>query len=797
MTFSKIAQLVKERINCLDYAKDQGIDLKSSGDTYRAISPFEGGNNKTCFTIYKDNPDYFEDWKADLRGDVIDFAANLNYNGDKVAALQELKEKTGITATKLNTSDLENFNIELNKRTDKVNYWHSELMKNQYFLNYIHSRNITDQTIKALKIGISDKRKRIMIPYFKQGKIVYYVGRLFPNYTISEDNPKYQKAKIDGYNQHICWGIDTLNRKTPLIIAEGAFDAISFYQEGYAVLSPMGGSFNKDQLKTVIGAARSPLHDETILIFDTDTAGQTFTRKLAKTLFENGIKFKTATVPNFKDVSEYYTANKELTGILETAVDGLFYLASTFQDDKEGFRKFILSAARHLQNPDIVELFAELRKNNIFHKDWLKELERQCKATPAETVIVNEILNKHHLLYTETGGFYMFNGLVWNKKDDSAIKRIISKHLGKFATGAKVSSILNLLSADCYEPIEFNKKRLMTFQNGTLELDTKKFRKPRYDDYINILLPYEYDPAATAPTWERFIKDVTAGNEEKMLLLQEIAGYCLFPENSLQKCVNLIGDGGNGKSVFVGELRELFGNDNVSTVQVSDLDNQFSRIHLKDSLINICTEEKPNVKNADGVFKNLTAGDPIDGCFKRKDILSFVPHAKLIVASNDYVVFNDTSDAIIRRMLFVEFTEKFVTDREPKNKREHKGDIYLPDKLKKELSGVFNWLMAGYDRLRKIKRFTETEESINIKKNYHEIINPMILFIKSLELGSRTKIITSLFYEEYKIWASNNGFSQMNSNTFAKRFNATFNKVYPNWHKKHFKDGNGWEIDEL
>lgn len=795
-TFKELADLVKERINCFEYAQDEGIDLKPNGNTYRSTSPIMGGSNDTCFMIYKDNLDFFIDWNADKQGDVIELAAQLNHNGDRGAALKELIKKTGINwIGDHNTSDINNYTNGLN---EKILYWHDTLLNNGECLEYLHSRNITDKTITNLKLGYSENRHRIMIPYYHNGRPVYYAGRIFPssNYTPTEKDSKYQKAKIDGYNQHICWGTPTLNRETPLIIAEGAFDAISFEQEGYAVLSPLGGHFNKDQLKTVFAAARSPKHKETIVIFDTDTAGMGFTRKLATELFKAKIPFKTATVPDAKDVSEYYEKHKELQGILETATDGLVFLCSTFKDDKDGLSSFILKAARYISAPDMAELFSELRHLRLFNSDWLKELEKQCRKSPAETLIVKEITKKGHLLFTEDSGFYEYDGVIWKKQDDTAIKKVISKAMGRFATGGKINSVFNLLAADCHTTQEFNKKRLMTFKNGTLELDTGTFRKPRYNDYISILLPYDYDPAATAPTWEKFINEVTAGEKDKAMLLQEIAGYCLFPKNSMQKCANLIGDGGNGKSVYVDTLRELFGTENVSAVSISDLDNQFSRIYLKDSLINLCTEVDPKITHNDGIFKNLTAGDPIDGCYKRKNSVFFTPRAKLIVASNNFIVFPDHTDAIIRRMLFIKFTEKFLTDRDPQFKHEHKADIFLTDKLKKELSGIFNWVLEGYRRLMQNKRFTHTAESDAIRQSYLETINPLFLFINSNdELFSRDTFYTPDLYDNYKYWAMDNGFGLMNSRTFSRKFNAAFEKTYPNWHKDHGRKGTQWIKD--
>ena len=88
----------------------------------------------------------------------------------------------------------------------------------------------------------------MVIPYWKNGAIVYFVSRSRPDCKYPES--KYRKMKIDEYNDHCPWGLDTLNRQSDvLIIAEGAFDAMSAYQQGYPVLSAITGHFSSKQLQ--------------------------------------------------------------------------------------------------------------------------------------------------------------------------------------------------------------------------------------------------------------------------------------------------------------------------------------------------------------------------------------------------------------------------------------------------------------------------------------------------------------------------------------------------------------------
>ena len=83
-----------------------------------------------------------------------------------------------------------------------------------------------------------------------------------------------------------------------LVITEGVFDALSFEQEGYKVLSPMGGYFNKEALKQVINICQNSTR--VFLCFDSDDSGSRFQREMSKLMFKNCVNFCCGTLPEGK-----------------------------------------------------------------------------------------------------------------------------------------------------------------------------------------------------------------------------------------------------------------------------------------------------------------------------------------------------------------------------------------------------------------------------------------------------------------------------------------------------------------
>ena len=136
-----------------------------------------------------------------------------------------------------------------------------------------------------------------------------------------------------------------------------------------------------------------------------------------------------------------------------------------------------------------------------------------------------------NIIYVDQVGFYEWNGKIWSKISDSHVRNYADKLYGKrFATAQRVASVCNLLKSRSITQVIFDRNPVLTFQNGTLEIETGKFRDFSEADYCSICMDYDYDASARCPTWEHFIEDVTDEEPRRAEILQFIAGYVLFPD---------------------------------------------------------------------------------------------------------------------------------------------------------------------------------------------------------------------------------------------------------------------------
>lgn len=749
-----IFQTIKQRISCVDYAQRYGLNVRKAGDRTTSI---EGGNNATALVIYDD---WFYDHKISRGGDVIDFCAMLKHGGDRKSAIRELAEITGVEL-KSPSADWIKYTQNLNNKVQKC---HENIPL--HILDYLHNRAISDATISRLKIGYDKKAKRIVIPYWKNGYICYTISRA----TELNQQTKYKKAALDGNNENVPWGLHTLDRSSDmLVICEGAFDAISFEQEGYAVLATMGGFFSKPQLSQLKSICKN--FKQVMLTFDNDDAGVSFTKSLSEFLFNNHIQFVTAQIPDkYKDISDYYADGNSLDNLVRRASNGIVALCKRITD-KNDFKQFAFNASRFIDKPDLAELF-EIAKQNLngVSAIWLTELKKKCFSAPSENTIANIITEKHKLKYIEELGFYEYTSKnYWQKKNDTEILSYIGDELGIYRTGSRTKSILTLIKSDTITTELFDKKPLFNFLNGTLDLTTLEFRSHSPADLCSMQVQYIYNPNMHSSKWEDFIEQISAYDSKRIALLQEIAGYILFPTCELQKCFFLLGDGANGKSVYLDIITHVFGEEQTSNVELSSLGEPFQRIQLLNSMLNISSETKSDVHGCESIFKQVVVGDRINGCYKNKNFISFNSRAKFLFATNEIISARDLTFGLERRICFIKFPMKFIDNPNPNNQMELKANKDLTGELLKELPAIFNWCLSGYKILLATKTFTQTDDEQLLLDDFRETINPIYVFIQDTNFP--TGLITNTdLYDLYKAWCAESGHKTRSRTSFLKAF---------------------------
>lgn len=774
--------LIKQRISCVDIAQRYGLPIRQSGD--RCVSPLRpGASNPSSFAV---DTDFWYDFGSGNGGDQIDLQAELYHQGDRGRAIRELARLTGVSSdTGDNTHEWRAYTEQLNAMAA---YYHTQLNPQDY--EYLHSRGLKSEDISRLMIGrVTDGalRGRLFLPYFSGppesgGYVSYYATRALPGSTFPDN--KYMKQKRDAFCRHIPWGMQTLTRASTsdtLIIAEGYFDAASFECSGYPVLSAITGRFSKDQLPTVIAAARK--FTRVFIVYDNDNlthAGDSFAHTMATILTRNRIPFIVGTVPTpYHDISEYYAAGGDLSRIINAAEDGVTYLATRI-NDFAALEKFIYTVARHTKRTALDNLFARLRELRRWDADALKSLHKSATTAPPENIVADEILNSYQLVYIPSVGFYEYNTGVWTRRSDDLIGSYVDTALGEFSTNQRVNAVVGLIRKRALrEDIIFNNIPVWNFINGTLDLTTGVFRDHNPNDYCSVQSSYPYNPDATYDSWNSFIGDITAGDPRSAELLQLIPGYVFEPTNKYEKIFVLSGNGSNGKSKYLEILRQLFGSANVSHLQPRALLDKFRLIQFRESIVNIAGEIRSDLRDVEELMKSIASGEPQTACYKSKDFVTFIPRTKLIFATNSQLSSGDTSEGLTRRLIMVDFKVSFVDNPDPNDPYQRQKNVDILDDLTQELNsgGIFNWAYEGYKLLQAVGYFTETADQQALIQDFKRSSNPILVFWEESD-NRPDEYDYQQVYSDYCQWCVQNGHKAVTSLKFHSEYRKIVNMYY-------------------
>jgi putative DNA primase/helicase len=328
---------------------------------------------------------------------------------------------------------------------------------------------------------------------------------------------------------------------------------------------------------------------------------------------------------------------------------------------------------------------------------------------------------------------------------------------------------------------EWHRRNLIALSNGLLDLDALFAGKaevllthtPRW--FSSVCLPYPFDADADCPQWLALLQRNLEADKERIALLQEWFGYCQTPDTSRQKFMEFEGEGSNGKSVVCAALEAMLGRANCSHVPLEVFGERFQLTPAIGKLANIASEVGELDKAAEGFLKSFTSGDAMQFDRKHKPPVQAVPTARLVLATNNRPRFSDRSGGLWRRMILMPFRVT-IAENDP-------GRIFGMDKptwweASGELPGVFNWALAGLDRLRRQDRFTKSKICEEALAEYRTENNPARLFLSETcgeSPGDQTPC--GELYQAYRKWCVSNGYSPLADRSFGKEVRRVFPKV--------------------
>ena len=455
-------QEIKERIDIVEVVGDF-VDLKKSGSSYKALSPFT--SEKTPSFFVSPSKQIFKCFSTGKGGDAIEFLKEVE-SMSYVEALKYLAEKYGVEIDEVdNYSPLNTEKESLYIITSKSNEFFIKNLESQdgqnFAKTYLDHRGFSSDMIKEFGIGYSSKdwnslfnyltengyeedliekagliikknnkkydrfRNRLMFPIHNlSGKVIAFGARQIkedkkqPKYINSPETNLYVKSDV-------LYGLyqskNDIRKEDKCILVEGYTDVISLYQIGIKnVVSSSGTSLTNNQIKLI-----SRYTKNITILFDGDEAGLSASLRGMDLILENDLNVKIVSLPKNEDPD---SLSKKL--------------------DESRFKKFLKSKETDLINYKVKLLNENYKNDPIKKSEMIFDIVKSISKIPnsiKRSVFIKETSNSLNI--NENSLITEMNKILINKKTFKTNQ--ILKDENNIEEKLEINNVINLHEREC------------------------------------------------------------------------------------------------------------------------------------------------------------------------------------------------------------------------------------------------------------------------------------------------------------------------------------------------------------
>lgn len=306
-------------------------------------------------------------------------------------------------------------------------------------------------------------------------------------------------------------------------------------------------------------------------------------------------------------------------------------------------------------------------------KEERKAEKKEKKPNPFEIfsdkVQADSFQDEQPLFYDRNQMWWLWNKQVkfWQMTDDIDILNMMEDAFGLDTTTPHLKAkIINRLKQSGRKHIPLKSDiNFIQFRNGLINLKSPEVLiKPSSKYFITNPIPHFLSESDETPTFDKLFSEWV---EEKYVpTLYEILAYCLYPAYPIERIFCLVGSGANGKSCFLGILRNLVGEQNVASTDLNMLiKSRFETARLHKKLVCLMGETDFNVMEHTEKIKRLVSGKDVVGFeVKNKNPFEDINYAKLIIATNNLPTTTDKTVGFYRRWTIIDFPNQFTEEKD-------------------------------------------------------------------------------------------------------------------------------------
>lgn len=339
------------------------------------------------------------------------------------------------------------------------------------------------------------------------------------------------------------------------------------------------------------------------------------------------------------------------------------------------------------------------------------ESTQEFAAVPIKkAVTVSEALNPYETaqllatrdhIFSSAGQLYFFDGCAYILVSrDEALKRLLDSCRAMVAASGKTQFVKQVYDTLLMEPrICKNREEQLNFvslDDGLLDLDSWTLLSHNPNLFVTTRLRASWEKGlhTHCPVFERFLAEITMGDQTLQQRLWEAIGYLLVPDQRGKVFVIFQGRSNSGKGVLGEFIRDCFTGDVVSALAVNDLGRNFVLSDLvgKKLCVDFDLPADPFSKNAVSKLKQLTGKDPLSSDVKFQDRVRFVCTSKFLFMTNHPILLPGKDQAFLNRLVLIPFATSVAKE---------DWDLKLGDKLQAERDAIVVRAMMAYRSLRR------------------------------------------------------------------------------------------------
>lgn len=376
--------------------------------------------------------------------------------------------------------------------------------------------------------------------------------------------------------------------------------------------------------------------------------------------------------------------------------------------------------------------------------------------------------NNHHIIKINNQLHLYKDGIYISGQDE--IESVMIYHIPQLnrAKRKEVFDYLELLIRD-NTPIE--NANYIAFRNGVYNIENDELLSFSPEFIITNKIEWDYNPSAYNELADHTLDKISCKDVKIRNLLEECIGYTFYRRSEIGKFFMLTGDGSNGKSTYIDLFKTILGEKNIVALELQELGERFKTAEMFGKLANIGDDIGDEFVANTAVLKKLATGDRLNVERKGQNPFDFNNYAKLIFSANSIPRMGKGKDnsALLRRMIIIPFNATFSDEDED-------FDPSIKYKLREQSSVEYLITLAiqGLKRVLKNNRFTISEKVQKELDDFEEANNPLIGFIKDINLDDILYEPTSDVYQKYVEYCISDGLEPLKKINFSRQITKYF-----------------------